>query len=266
MILHDVSRGEGPVLVLLHGLFGQSGNFGAVQRRLAAGGRRVVALDLRNHGASPHAHGMDYATLAADVRETLARLDLLPCAVLGHSMGGKAAMALALRHPEAVARLCVADIAPVRYPPHLVTYAAAMRALPLAAGMTRAAADAALAPVVADAGERAFLLSNLLLGEAPRWRIGLDEIIAGMDDIQDWPIASASPYAGPTLFLSGARSRYVRPEHRPAITALFPAARFVALKNAGHWLHADDPEGFLAVVEAFAPAAPAGGADGQGRG
>lgn len=253
MILHATSRGEGPALVLLHGLFGQSGNFGAVQRRLVAAGRHVVALDLRNHGASPHAPGMDYGTLAADVHETLDRLGLLPCTVLGHSMGGKTAMALALKQPEAVARLCVADIAPVRYRPHLVTYAAAMRDMALPAGLTRAEADAALAPVVTDAGERAFLLSNLRLGDRPHWRIGLEEIIAGMDDIQDWPVFPAVPYAGPTLFLSGARSRYVQPEHRPAISALFPAARFVTLKNAGHWLHADDLEGFLAVVEAFAP-------------
>lgn len=252
MILHSVSRGEGPVLVLLHGLFGQSGNFGAVQRRLAAGGRRVFALDLRNHGASPHARGMDYRTMAEDVRETLDALGVLPCAVLGHSMGGKTAMALALAHPDAVTRLCVADIAPVRYRPHLVTYAVAMRDLALRPGMTRAEADAALAPVVEDEGERTFLLSNLLLGAQPRWRIGLDQIIAGMDDIQDWPV-EAGAYTGPTLFLAGARSRYVRPEHRPAIAALFPAAKVVTLKNAGHWLHADDPEGFLAVVEVFAP-------------
>ena len=253
MILNTISRGEGPVLALLHGLFGQAGNFGAIQRRLAHGGRRVLAVDLRNHGASPHEAGMDYRTMASDVRETLAALGVLPCAVLGHSMGGKTAMALALGHPDAVSRLCVADIAPVRYRPHLITYAVAMRDLVLSSTLTRAQADAALAPVVADDGERAFLLSNLRLGEAAHWRIGLDEIIAGMDDIQDWPAIAAPPYAGPTLFLAGARSRYVRPEHRGAITALVPAARFVTLKNAGHWLHADDPEGFLAVVEAFVP-------------
>lgn len=256
MILYATSRGEGPALVLLHGLFGQSGNFGALQRRLAVGGRRVIALDLRNHGRSPHAPGMDYRSLAEDVFETLSALGVLPCAVLGHSMGGKAAMALALAHPAAVSRLCVADIAPVRYAPHLVTFAAAMRAMALHPGLTRAEADAALAPVVADAAERAFLLANLQLGAAPAWRIGLDAIIAGMDAIQDWPAIDAPPYAGPTLFLSGARSRYVLPEHRPAIAALFPAARFVTLKNAGHWLHADDPEGFFAVVDAFSrPAA-----------
>lgn len=253
MILNAISRGAGPALVLLHGLFGQAGNFGTIQRRLAQGGRRVIAVDLRNHGASPHAFGMDYATMAEDVRETLSSLDALPCAVLGHSMGGKAAMALALAHPDALTRLCVADIAPVRYRPHLATFAGAMRDLALSPTLTRADADAALAPIVADAGVRAFLLSNLRLGEAAHWRLGLDEIIAGMDDIQGWPTISAPPYAGPTLFLAGARSDYVRPEHRPAITALFPSARVVTLKNAGHWLHADDPEGFLTVVETFAP-------------
>jgi len=105
MILHATSRGDGPVLVMLHGLFGQSGNFGAIQRRLAAAGRQVVAMDLRNHGASPHAPGMDYRTLAADVRETMERLGLAPCAVLGHSMGGMLAARLALMHPEAVEQL-----------------------------------------------------------------------------------------------------------------------------------------------------------------
>ena len=252
MILHATSRGEGPVLVLLHGLFGQSGNFGTIQRRLAEGGRRVIALDLRNHGASPHGVGMDYRSMAGDVRETLHDLGVLPCAVLGHSMGGKTAMALALTHPHAVTRLYVADIAPVRYPPHLVAFAMAMRDLKRHPGLTRDEADAALAPTVADDGERAFLLSNLRLGASPHWRIGLDEIIDGMDDIQDWPTIATNPYTGPTLFIAGARSRYLRPEYRPAIAALFPAARFVTLKNAGHWLHADDPDGFVTVVEAFA--------------
>ncbi len=252
MILNAITRGDGPVLVLLHGLFGQAGNLGTIQRRLAQG-RRVIALDLRNHGASPHASGMDYRSMAEDVRETLDELGVLPCAVLGHSMGGKVAMALALTHPAIVTRLCVADIAPVRYRPHLVTYATAMRDLDLSPALTRAEADAALAPIVPDGGERTFLLSNLRLGAAPHWRIGLDAIIAAMDDIQDWPVIDAPPYAGPTLFLAGARSRYVGPEHRSAIAVEFPAARFVTLKNAGHWLHADDPEGFFAVVNVFAP-------------
>ncbi len=255
MILHSATRGDGPVLVMLHGLFGQSGNFGVVQRRLAEGGRRVVALDLRNHGASPHAPGMHYHTMAEDVAETLATLGLPPCAVLGHSMGGKVAMALALRHPATVSRLLVADIAPVRYPPHLASFARAMLALKLSPDLTRAEADAALSATVDDEGVRAFLLHNLRLGVEPRWRIGLAEIASAMDEIQDWPAPDAPPYRGPALFLAGARSDYVLPEHRPAIRALFPAARFATLKNAGHWLHADDPAGFVAVAAAFCPPA-----------
>jgi esterase len=249
MMLYAIERGEGPPLVLLHGLFGQAGNFGAVQRELAQR-FRVLALDLRNHGESPHAGGMDYPTMATDVLETLRAHDALPCALAGHSMGGKAAMALALTSPGAVARLLVADVAPVSYGHGLRRYVDAMRAIPLAPGLTRAAADAALAGAVPDAAMRGFLLQNLRFGERPSWRLGLDEIAAAMPDIEGWPELTGR-YDGPALFIGGARSDYIRPEHRPAIRALFPNARFVTLKDAGHWLHADNPAGFVAVVEAF---------------
>jgi pimeloyl-ACP methyl ester carboxylesterase len=241
--------GTGAPVVLLHGLLGQGRNFGLVQRRLAAT-RRAIALDLRNHGDSPHAFGMDYRTMAADVVETLAGLDALPCAFAGHSMGGKVAMATALTAPAAVTRLLVADIAPVANPPHFAPIVAAMRGLALTPGLTRAAADAALAGAVPEAGMRAFLLQNLRFDHAPHWRPGLAEIAAGLADVLDWPDFAAS-YDGPTLFLAGARSDYIRPEHRPAIRALFPQARMASLKDAGHWLHADNPEGFLAVAGAF---------------
>jgi len=251
MKLRAVQTGEGnPPLVLLHGLFGSARNFGAVQREFARH-RRTIALDLRNHGASPHAADMRYASMAADVLETMADLAALPAVVLGHSMGGKAAMQMALLRPDAVQRLIVADIAPVPNPPDLLPIAEAMMALPLAPGMTRAQADAALAHTVPDSAMRAFLLQNLQLGATPAWRIGLAEIIAGFADIEAWDALPNSHYAGPTLFIAGATSNYIKPEHRPIIRALFPNARFVTLKNAGHWLHADNPEGFVAVVEAF---------------
>ena len=145
MMLHAIEAGHGdPPLVLLHGLFGSARNFGTVQRAFAQH-RRTIALDLRNHGASPHADDMRYATMAADVLHTLEQLGALPAMLLGHSMGGKTAMQAALLRPDAVARLIVADIAPVPYPPHLRATAEAMVALPLVPGMTRAQADAALA-------------------------------------------------------------------------------------------------------------------------
>ena len=250
MILHATELGEGPPVALLHGLFGSARNLGGVQRRLAAR-YRELALNMRNHGSSPHAQGMDYATLAADVRETLADAGALPASVVGHSMGGKTAMHLALDHPDAVTRLLVADIAPVPYPPGFGAYATAMAALELNPGLTRAAAEAALAPAVSEASVRGFLVQNLRLGATPEWRIGLAEITSALPDIEGWSVPPGARYRGPTLFVAGALSTYIEAAHRPMIRALFPAARFVSLKGAGHWLHADNLAGFVAVVEAF---------------
>jgi esterase len=258
VILYAIEAGtpdHRPPVVFVHGLFGAARNWGATQRRVATG-RRVIALDMRNHGDSPHADGMDYDTMAGDVLAALAARDALPCALIGHSMGGKVAMRTALTRPDAVARLLISDIAPVVYAPASADYAAAMAALPLARGLTRQAADAALASAVSDKGVRAFLLQNLHLGsqpaEEPHWRIGLDRILAGMPDIGGWPaLPAGAAYAGPTLFVAGALSDYILPAYRPTIRALFPGARFVAVKDAGHWVHADNPAGFLAVLEAF---------------
>lgn len=250
MILHAREAGEGSPVVLLHGLFGSARNLGTVQARLAAR-HRVLALDLRNHGDSPHAYGMDYATMAEDVRETLAARNALPAALIGHSMGGKVAMRLALAAPEAATRLLVADIAPVAYPPGFGAYAEAMAALPLQAGLTRATADAALAPAIPEASVRSFLLQNLHLGAAPSWRIGLAEITAALPEIEGWNTPPGASYGGPTLFVSGEFSPYIQAEARPTIRALFPAVRFVTLRHAGHWLHADNPDGFVAVASAF---------------
>jgi esterase len=250
VILHVVERGAGKPLVLLHGLFGRATNFGTVQRALAAK-FRVLALDLRNHGASPHVAAMNYPAMAKDVLETLRERKALPCALVGHSMGGKVAMTMALQTPNAVSRLVVADIAPVPYVHGLGAYAEAMAAIPLDARLNRAVADAALADVVPDPAVRGFLLQNLRFGAAPAWRIGLAAIAAAMPDIEGWPQPESGPYPSPVLFIAGARSDNILPEYRLAIRALFPAARFVTLKDAGHWVHADNPAGFVAVLEAF---------------
>ena len=248
MILNTISMGDGPPVLLLHGLFGQARNFASLQRHLAEN-LRVIALDLRNHGASPHAPGMSYRTMAADVLETMTALDLPSCPIIGHSMGGKTAMAAALLAPERVSKLIVMDVAPVRYGPHFAAIVAAMQRIDLVPGLTRAQADATLADAEPDPGTRKFLLSNLLLGGVPQWRVGLAHIAADMPDISDWPFADEA-YPGPVLFVLGGQSRYVRPEHRPGILRHFPRARFVTIKNAGHWVHADDPEGVLAVLKA----------------
>jgi len=249
VILNAVEAGEGPPVLLLHGLFGQARNLGALGRRLAARGRRAIALDMPNHGASPHAAAMDYGTMAADVAATLDAMGVAAAAVMGHSMGGKAAMRLALARPDLVSRLLVSDIAPVAYPPRYDGLIAAMRAIP--PGTPRAAADAALAAAEPDPAIRAFVLTNRR-PDASGWRIGLDGIAASLPAIMGWDGTGEARYEGPVLVVSGERSDYVRPEHRALFRAIFPAARFLAVRNAGHWVHADNPEGFAAVLEAFA--------------
>lgn len=240
------AAGSGPAVVLLHGLFGSARNLGALQRDLA-GRFRVLALDLRNHGDSPHGAMMDYATLADDVRETLAAEGVTTAAVVGHSMGGKVAMTLALQSPALVQRLLVADIAPVSYPSHFAGYVAAMLQIPVA--YTRQQADTALREAVPDPAVRGFLLHNFRSGTG--WRVGLAEIAAQLPAIEGWTGTWSQPYAGPVLFVTGARSDYVQDADRPVIRALFPAARFVAIPNAGHWLHAEQPAAFNATVDTF---------------
>jgi pimeloyl-ACP methyl ester carboxylesterase len=250
MRLNIVEAGEGPPVVLLHGLFGAAQNWGAIQRRLSVR-HRVLALDLRNHGASPRDAAMDYPAMAADVAETIAGITAAPAAVVGHSMGGKVAMALALVEPQLVSRLVVADIAPVTYPPALRSYVEAMQAITLRPGLARRDADAALAEVVPEPGIRGFLLQNLRLqDDPPSWRLGLDEIAAAMPVIEGFPEFEAQ-YPGPVLVLSGERSGYIRPAHEARFQALFPAVRFATVPAAGHWLHAENPAGFLALLESF---------------
>jgi pimeloyl-ACP methyl ester carboxylesterase len=251
MKLALTEAGLGAPVAFLHGLLGAGQNFGAIQKALAARGHRVLALDLRNHGASPHAPTMSYPEMAQDVAETLREAGAWPCAVVGHSMGGKVAMALALAQGAGVTRLVVADIAPVTYPTPLFTqYVAAMRAIPLRPGLTRRDADAALVQAVPNPALRGFLLQNLLFAEdPPRWRVALDILAAQMPVIGGWP-EIAGRFGGPVLVLAGDASDYIRPESEDRFRALFPSARFASIR-AGHWLHAENPQEFLTQVAAF---------------
>ena len=236
--------------MLLHGLFGAARNFGTVQQRLATQ-YRVLALDLRNHGSSPHQPNMSYDAQTADLWDTLGRHDAKPATLVGHSMGGKLAMYAALQSPNSVSRLVVCDIAPVAYPPQFRTYARALLDLDLSCGLTRPKADSALAAAIPEAAVRAFLLQNLELGSPPHWRCGLAEIVASLPEIEAWDAPAGVQFSGPVMFLVGERSSYVRAADRSIIYALFPAAKFVTLKDAGHWLHADQPEAFVSALEGF---------------
>jgi len=251
MILNSIETGAGAPLILLHGLFGAAKNLGVIARGLSAKAR-VISLDMRNHGESPHADGMDYADMAKDVAETMTALGLPAALVVGHSMGGKAAMSLALSRPALVQKLVVMDIAPVAYKHGHDSYVAAMRALPLTPSLTRHEADAALAAAVPEPPMRSFLLNNLILGAAPRWRLGLAEIAEAMPRLIGWQDPpGAKPYTGPTLFLRGATSDYVPDSAWAAIAERFPAAEEKNVAEAGHWLHAEQPAAVIAALKEF---------------
>lgn len=243
-VLHD-SHGPATPLLIAHGLFGSARNWGAIAKRLSDRGK-VTAVDMRNHGHSPWHDDHGYLDMGHDLAETVRS----PSDVLGHSMGGKAAMVLALSYPEKVRRLIVADIAPVAYQHtqrHLID---AMRQVDLSSIASRREADDQLKQSVPEDSVRAFLLQSLDVKEK-RWRLNLDALDAQMDQIIGFPSLELPPFSGPALFLSGANSDYVLPEHRDGIKTLFPKARFAKIPNAGHWLHAENPRAFEAAARAF---------------
>lgn len=244
-MLNTVTHGGAtarPGLLIAHGLFGSGRNWGVIGKRLSDE-RQVTAVDMRNHGSSPWFESHSYPEMAADLAAEITA----PMDVLGHSMGGKAAMCLALAQPEKVNRLVVADIAPVPYTHTQAHNIAALRGVDLDAVQSRADAAAQLSglePALAD-----FFLQSLDL-KAKQWRLNLDALAANMGDIVGFPDV-AGRFEGPVLFLTGALSDYVRPEHRDRIRDLFPKARFAKIPGAGHWLHAEKPREFEAAVRAF---------------
>jgi len=244
--------GDGPPLAILHGLFGSGRNWAAIAQRLAAR-HRVIAFDLRNHGASPWADTMSYAEMAEDVRAALLARGHRRYALLGHSMGGKVAMVSALAHGEDVERLIVVDIAPAVYQPDHLAYVRAMRELDLAGLARRSEADARLAGAIPDAAERGFVLQNLVLGDGPpRWRLNLAAIERAMTSLGGFPtLAAGAAYLGPALFVAGGRSPYLPPEHETAVRQLFPNATLARIGGAGHWPHVEQPSAFRDIVEPF---------------
>lgn len=240
---------DAPTLVIAHGLYGSGRNWGVIARRLADR-RQVVAVDMRNHGESPRFQTQGYPEMAADLAEVIETLGG-PVDLLGHSMGGKSAMQLALTRPDLIRRLIVADIAPVAYSHDQTRNARAMAGLDLSRISTRAEADAALAQDIDDPALRAFFLQSLdLRDRPPRWKLNLDVLEAEMPKIVGWP-GTQGQFPNPALFLTGASSSYVRPEHRETIRALFPKARFAKIADAGHWLHAEKPREFEETVRVF---------------
>lgn len=238
-----------PPLLIVHGLFGSARNWGVLQKRLAAR-RQVLTVDLRNHGDSFNDDDNSYVAMAGDLAEVIAAHGGV-ADVLGHSMGGKTAMVLALTQPKMVRRLIVADIAPVAYAHTQMQNLDAMRSVDLTGVTRRGEADTMLQASVAEAPLRAFLLQSLALSpEGARWKLNLDALADAMPEILGFPEIGGQ-FSGEVLFLHGGASDYVSPAHHALIDQLFPNARFEAIAGAGHWLHAEKPREFQAALEVF---------------
>ncbi len=250
-MLNFISNGEdtGAPLLIVHGLFGTARNWGVLAKRFA-GQRRVIAVDMRNHGASFWAETNSYADMAGDLATLIESLGG-QADVLGHSMGGKAAMILALTRPELVGKLVVADIAPVAYSHSQLDKIEAMRAVDLSVVHRRSDADLQLKERVEDPSLRSFLLQSLTLGEGgARWKLNLLALGSAMEEIIGFPDVRDS-FDGEVLLLSGGNSDYVQAAHHPRILELFPNAKFEIIDEAGHWLHAEKPREFEAAASRF---------------
>ena len=254
MKLFSRFNGEGKdALVILHGLLGSSANWRSLAKRF--GQHRVVySLDLRNHGQSPWSENMDYAVMADDVLELIDSLDHQRICLLGHSMGGKVAMELALSSPESVDSIIIADIAPIAYHHDFDHFIEPMLALDLSTISRRSQADKLLSRDIPDPAIRAFLLHNLDYDKAEdcwSWRPNLEVLLDSMPKIIDFDVPFPGVCTRPALFIHGENSDYLLPEHRQTIRFHFPRVSFNEIKHAGHWLHAEQPKAFVQACEAF---------------
>ncbi len=252
LALEAERSGQGAPVILLHGLFGSASNWRTVTKALA-GRYSVHALDLRNHGASPWSDEMSYQAMAEDLRAYLAAQALGPVVLVGHSMGGKAAMALSLMAPDRVSALVVVDMAPVAYASGLDAYVEAMQAVDLSGITRRGEVDRALSEAVPDPNLRGFLLQNLVAENGRfHWRLNLAVLGQEMASIMGFPEAlTTASYQGPVCFISGEQSPFVQPGHRALIASMFPKAEFASIAGAGHWVHAEAPDAFMQSLTGF---------------
>ncbi|QDP97039.1 alpha/beta fold hydrolase [Microlunatus elymi] len=264
-VLDQHPEGGRPRIAFCHGLFGQGKNWTTVAKQLSDD-YAVTLIDMPNHGRSDWTDELSYPALADRLAGFLADADGgEKWNVVGHSMGGKIAMALALRHPDLVQRLCVVDIAPVDYrgKSEFDRYADAMRSVDLDQLRSRSEADDQLRSAVPDPTVRGFLLQNLRRSAGGshhagwHWQMNLRLLGDQLDRLTDWPDpfpgrGNVLPsYPGPTLWVAGADSDYIKPEYAPAMKGLFPRVRSIKIKSARHWVHSEQPEIFVQVLRRF---------------
>ena len=249
------TSGEGVPVIILHGFLGSMDNLSPTARKLAES-RWVVAADLRNHGRSFHDPIMTYSLMAEDVLGLMAHLNIDKVIVLGHSMGGKVAMQLALMAPEKVSAVVVGDIAPVDYPSSHDNVLAAIKHYNPAESLSRTDADKLFGRFVEEPAVRQLLIKNLMRNEEGQfvWRINAEALLSNYDNIKvapDFEVGTGKGFDKPVLFVKGSESEYLLTEHKPIIDRYFPQASLKVLTGTGHWLHAEKPDAFNGIVERF---------------
>lgn len=250
MQLNFKKSGTGPPLVILHGLFGSLDNWFSIAKELVDH-YTLYLVDQRNHGDSPHSSEWNYELMVEDLRELLDEEGLEKVFLMGHSMGGKTAMNFATAYPERVEKLIVGDIAPRHYPIHHQVILEGLNALNLQTLQSRKEADEQLSSYIPEPGIRQFLLKSLGRGaEGFVWKINLPVITANIENVGE-ALEEDSTYKGPCLFLGGANSNYILPSDLPDMYAHFPNYEWVSIPDAGHWLHAEQPEAVVFEIRKF---------------
>ena len=239
-------------LIFLHGLLGSSANWHSIAKRLA-NSFHILVPDLRNHGRSPHSDDVGYPAIEQDLIQLFDRWQINSAILIGHSMGGKAAMLLALNNPERVESLAVVDMAPVTYQHRFETIYTALRAIDLDRLESRTQAVKILGRHLSNPEVWHYLLQNLVKKEQGwSWRVNLDALIAGMEQILSFPeINSRTQFMGKTIFIYGSDSDYVSVKYEKDIKVLFPLARLRIIPSAGHWVYSEQPEAFIAALNSF---------------
>lgn len=253
MELYYRSMGDGQPLIILHGVFGTSDNLQTFGKQLADK-YKVFLVDERNHGASPHSDEFNYEVMAADLLEFIEKHQLKNPIILGHSMGGKVAMFFATRHPELLDKLIVVDIAPRSYPVHHQQILKALSAVKIDEISSRKEAEEQMEPYIKEFGVRQFLLKNLKRTDDNKgfaWKLNLPVIKDKIENIGEGLEADQYKVERPTLFVKGAKSDYIQEKDEALIYNIFPSANIVTIENAGHWVHAEQPDKLFQEVSKF---------------